>query len=187
MADDSSARERYFPAIETKHGEPIAVWFERLAALGDDVRYPEQMALLQQTYTMSRTHANALVMTHRGSTHARRFANLDEYVAPLTATQRGQIETLISIITDRFYDLELVIAYNQPMFTHAGSYVVGLSASTKHVSLNPFSADVVRAFADRFAAAMVTTHTFKWALDEPIDAALVAAIVTNARTNATGS
>lgn len=185
MVDDSSARERYFPAIEVKYGEKVAVWFERLAALGDNARYPKQMAFLQQTHAMSRTHANALVMTHRGSTHARRFADLNEYVASLTDPQRAQIETLISIISDTFDDLDLQIAYNQPMFTHAGSYVVGLSASARHVSLNPFSAEVVAAFADQFPTAMVTMHTFKWALDQPVDATRVRDIVTAARANVT--
>lgn len=187
MADDASARERYFPAIETKYGEPVAVWFERLSALGDTARYPDQMALLQQSYAMSRTHANALVMTHRGSTHARRFANLEEYLASLTDPQKQQINTLIAIITATFTDLQLLIAYNQPMFTQNGTYVVGLSASSKHVSLNPFHETVVASFASQFPANMVTTHTLKWALDTPIDDTLVIAIVTAAKTQAASS
>lgn len=180
MADDSSARERHFAAIEKKHGEPVDVWFARLAALGD-ARYPDQMALLQDTYGMSRTHANALVMTHRGSTHERRHATLDEYLASLTPSQAASIATLHHIITSQFPQLIPTIAYNQPMFATAdGTLRVGLSASTKHVSINPFAADVVARFAPRFTNQMVTAHTLKFALDTPIDEALVAAIVTDA-------
>lgn len=180
MVDESSARSRYFPAIEAKYGVPVAVWFERLAELGD-AKYPEQMALLQSTYEMSRTHANALVMTHRGSTHARRHADLPAYLASLTAPQRSQIDTLLDIITTSFPELQQVIAYNQPMFTRDdGSYVVGLSASKAHVSLNPFNPEVVAAYADRFPKRMITSHTVKWALDTPIEADLVVAIVTDA-------
>lgn len=180
MTEDFSARERFFPAIETRHGEPIAVWFERLAALGETARYPDQIAMLQQQYQMSRAHANALVMTHRGSTHARRFTDLDAYLAALTPPQKTQIETLVTTIADAFSQLSLTIAYNQPMFRCNGKYVVGLSASTNHVSLNPFSQTVVAAFACQFAAKMTTTHTFKFALDAPIDTDLVRHIVAQA-------
>jgi uncharacterized protein YdhG (YjbR/CyaY superfamily) len=180
MVDDSSARERYFPAIETKHGEPVNVWFERLATLGD-ATYPDQMALLQDTYGFSRTHANALVMTHRGSTHARRFASIPAYLDTLTSAQRTQIVQLIDAVATAHPDLEQVIAYNQPMFRMKAAYVVGFSASQKHVSLNPFSADVVAAFAGQFAPKMVTAHTLKFALDEPIDPVMIGAIVTARR------
>jgi len=185
MADDSSARERYFPAIEAKHGETVAAFFERLAALGD-AGYPQQMALLQEL-GLSRTHANALVMTHRGSTHARRHATIKEYLATLNDAQRHQIETLISAVVQHHGDLEQLVAYNQPMFRLGTTYVVGFSASRNHVSLNPFSADVVARFAPQFAANMTTTHTVKFALDTAIDTALIAAIVTARRDEITAS
>lgn len=180
MVDDSSARERHFPAIEKKYGETIAVWLTRLAELGD-ATYPKQMALLQETYGMSRTHANALVMTQRGSTHERRHADFDAYLASLTKAQQAPIKRLHTIVTTRFPKLTPKMAYNQPMFTRSnGSLCVGFSASQKHVSLNPFSEDVVTKHAARFAKNMVTTHTFKFGLNNPIDEDLIVAIVTDA-------
>lgn len=180
MADDSSARERHFAAIEKKYGETIAVWLDRLAQLGD-AKYAEQMALLQDTYNMSRTHANALVMTHRGSTHERRHADFDEYLASLTPAQQAPIKTLHTLVATRFPQLTPKMAYNQPMFARPdGSLCVGFSASAKHVSLNPFSADVVAKHAPHFAKSMVTAHTLKFALDAEIDENLIVAIVTDA-------
>lgn len=180
MVDDSSARERHFPAIEKKYGETVAVWLTRLAELGD-ATYPEQMALLQETYGMSRTYANALVMTHRGSTHERRHADFDEYLASLTQAQQAPTRRLHTIVATHFPQLTPKMAYNQPMFARPnGSLCVGFSASQKHVSLNPFNEDVVTKHAARFAKNMTTTHTFKFALDDPIDDDLIVAIVTDA-------
>ena len=67
MASDDGDRTKFFPAIEKKHGGPIAIWIERLKDLGD-AKYPEQIAYLRENHAFSQAHANALVMYARGST-----------------------------------------------------------------------------------------------------------------------
>ena len=41
-------------------------------------------------------------------------------------------------------ELELRIAWNQPMFTHHGTYIIGFSAPSKHMAMAPERATMIR-------------------------------------------
>ena len=41
-------------------------------------------------------------------------------------------------------ELELRIAWNQPMFTHHGTYIIGFSAASKHMAMAPEQATLIR-------------------------------------------
>ena len=70
-----------------------------------------------------------------------------------------------------------MIAWNQPMLRIDGKYVIGLSAARHHMLLNPFSRDVLDAFADELADYEVNKHTFKVPLDWTVDATLLHGMV----------
>jgi uncharacterized protein YdhG (YjbR/CyaY superfamily) len=58
-----------------------------------------------------------------------------------------QVGALIfSTITEKYPDLELVIAWNQPMLRQGKAYIIGISVSKKHMTINPFSDDVIKLF-----------------------------------------
>jgi uncharacterized protein YdhG (YjbR/CyaY superfamily) len=132
VADGSGGRSSYFPAIERKHGRPVEEWLDELAALGD-VSYSEQMSLLQGVHGFSRTHANALVMYARGSTSARRFDDPESYFRELGGGREQTARAIIAAVVGDFPELELVIAWNQPMLRCGTDYVFGLSAATNHL------------------------------------------------------
>jgi len=132
VTDSSGDRSTYFPAIERKHGRPVDEWLDELAALGD-VPYREQMSLLQDEHGFSRAHANALVMYARGSTSARRFDDPEAFLRELGGERERTARAIISTIVEEFSDLELVIAWNQPMLRLGTDYVFGLSAATNHL------------------------------------------------------
>jgi uncharacterized protein YdhG (YjbR/CyaY superfamily) len=132
VADSSGDRSSHFPAIERKHGRPVEEWLEELAALGD-VSYNEQMSLLQDVHGFSRAHANALVMYARGSTSARRFDDPEAYFRDLGGEREQTARAIISAIVEEFPELDLVIAWNQPMLRRGTDYVFGLSAATNHL------------------------------------------------------
>lgn len=53
--------------------------------------------------------------------------------------------TNIRNLTGQHYpQLELRIAWNQPMFTHHGTYIIGFSLASKHVAMNPERATMIR-------------------------------------------
>jgi uncharacterized protein YdhG (YjbR/CyaY superfamily) len=188
MATDPGDRTRHFAAIERKHGLPASHWLGLLAELGE-AKYPEQMALLQEGHGFSRGHANALVMYHRGSPTSRRYASHDEWFAAQTPEAADTARAIFAAIGSRIDGLEPVIAWNHPMLRNADGYVVGCSAASKHISINPFSATVMDGFRDRLGAIAggnVTAHLFSvpfgWTVDADLLADLVSARLTELET-----
>lgn len=128
MPDASGDRSKFFPAIEKKHGETISLWIERLEDLGD-AKFPDQIAFLRENHGFSQTHANALVMHVRGSLTSKRFATPDEFLKTLDPAVKKTAKSIFSAITNKYPDLELVIAWNQPMLRLGSGYVFGLSVA----------------------------------------------------------
>jgi len=170
--DGPGDRARYFPAIERAHGRPIQEWFDLLAAAGP-ASYNAQMALLRHDHGFSRTHANAVVMTHRGSPSARRVASPDAWFAALPPDHARTAQAVFAAITDRHPDLDLVIAWNQPILRTAAGYVFGVSAATRHLTCNPFSAEVLQKYAPQLAGGRLNAHTFSVPIGWPVDAPLL--------------
>ena len=176
MADNSGDRSKHFPVIERKHGQPIQHWFDLLADHGD-AKYDEQMALLREGHGFSQAHANAVVMTHRGSTTTRRFADPDSYFDSLNPVQAKTARAIFAAIQKRVKGLELVTAWNQPMLRNESGYVFGLSAATAHLTLSPMSGAVMESFAGRLGGLKANKKTFIVPSDWKVDAALLQAIV----------
>jgi uncharacterized protein len=176
MAGDDGDRTKFFPAIERAHGGPISLWLDRLAELGD-AKYPEQIEYLRENHAFSRAHANALVMYVRNSPSSKRFKTPDDFFATLDPVAAATARAIFAAITDAHPQLELVIAWNQPMLRVDGKYVIGLSAAKHHLLLNPFSSDVLAAFTDELAGYEVNKKTFKVPLDWKVDTTLLHGLV----------
>lgn len=179
MAGSSGERSSHFPAIEKKHGKPMAHWFAQLKKLGD-ASYPAQMALLQETHGFSRNHANAVVMHHRGSTTSRRHGSTGDYFASIDPRAARTAQAIFRAIRSRHKGLDLVVAWNQPMLRNAAGYVFGLSASENHLTLNPFSAAALSAAKKLFEPAgvlKVNKATFTVPLGWKPDPDLLATLV----------
>ncbi len=175
VSSSTGDRSKVFPAIEQKHGRPMSFWFALLERSGAS-RYEEQMALLQQQHGLSRTHANAVVMTHRGSSTTRRFETPADYFDSLAPEAAATAQAVFAAIRKGVPGLELVTAWNQPMLKHPSGYVFGLSASKAHLTLAPFSAAVIDAFADRLAGYKRGKKTFNVPFDWAVDAGLLVAM-----------
>lgn len=67
------------------------------------------------------------------------------------------------------------------MLRSDGRYVFGLIASKRHLTVNPFSTDVLNRFAARLAGYTVNKHTFRvpvgWVVDADLLCDMVAARV----------
>lgn len=146
MASASGDRASHFPAIEKKHGKPIAHWLKQVEKLGD-AKYAEQLDMLIAQHGFSRAHANAVVMYSRGSTSTRRFDDVEDFLRKLGDDRAVTAREIISVIAKRFPKLELVIAWNQPMFRLGKNYVFGLSVAKNHLLLGPWGGitDEIRA------------------------------------------
>jgi len=175
MTPKDPSREAHFPAIEKRYGEKMAYWFKVMATL-EGKKYPEQIAHLKESYGFSRAHANALVMYSRGSTSSRRFETPNDYYKSLSPEQRKTIKAIFAAITSKYPELELVIAWNQPMLRLDKKYILGISAATNHILLAPFSTDVVDAMRPKLKDFTVNKKTIAVPNDWTVDSKLLLAM-----------
>ena len=175
MPKDPS-REAHFPAIEKKYGEKMAYWFKVMAKL-EGKKYPEQIAHLKENYGFSQAHANALVMFSRGSESSKRFATPTEFYKSVTPVQAKTIKAIFKAITVKYPQVELVIAWNQPMVKLDKHYILGVSASTKHVLIGTWDEKVLMEFAPKFKAGNALKKTIQLPNDWDVDAKLIQAMI----------
>ena len=175
MPKDPS-REANFPAIEKRYGEKMAHWFKVMAQL-EGKKYPEQIAHLKENYGFSQAHANALVMYSRGSESAQRFTTPTQFYTSVTAQQAKTMKAIFKAITTKFPELELVIAWNQPMVKLDKHYIFGASASTKHVLIAPWDQKVFKEFAPKFQEGNALKKTIQLPNDWQVDSRLIQAVI----------
>ena len=140
-------------------------------------KYPEQIAHLRENYGFSQAHANALVMYSRGSKSSKRFTSPTKYFQSLEPTEAKTVKAIFSAITKKFPDLKLVIAWNQPMLTFGKHYVFGLSVSKNHISIAPWSTDVIEKFTPKLKDYDVTKKRIAVPSDWKVDEKLLQAMV----------
>lgn len=179
MATPSGDRSALFPAIEKKHGKPVAYWLDELKGLGDDAKYPDQIALLRERHEFSQAHANAVVMYARGSTTTRRYTDPEQFLRSLGADKERTARAIFAAITDEFPDFEMVIAWNQPMLKLGKHYIFGLSAATNHLLIASFGTGFVEQVRPMLNGLEANKKTIKvpigWKVDKPLLHALVRA------------
>lgn len=176
MPSSTGDRTQLFPAIEKKHGAPISKWIKKVRDLGD-AKYADQMAFLQHEFGFSRTHANALVMYVRGSTTSRRYSSPAAYFDSVDSAAAKTARDVFGAITKTYPKLELVIAWNQPVLRCDKGYVLGLSVSRDHLTINPFSKAVIESFVGELVDLGVSKHTFKIPIGWKVNAGLLRRLV----------
>ena len=58
--------------------------------------------------------------------------------------QRARTQEVLEWVKSQFRNLEARIAWNQPMFTEHGTFIIGFSVSSKHLAVSPERAGMVR-------------------------------------------
>jgi uncharacterized protein YdhG (YjbR/CyaY superfamily) len=169
-------REAHFPSIEKKYGEKMSYWFAVMKKL-DGKKYPEQIAHLRENFGFSQAHANALVMYSRGSKSSKRFQTPAEFFASVDPKQVKKVKEIFKAINSKFPELELVIAWNQPMLKLGKNYVFGVSVSKNHISFAPWSTDVLDQFRPKMKDLDVKKKIVSVPNDWDVDAKLLQAIV----------
>jgi len=172
------SREAHFPAIEKKHGKPMAHWHRLIKKL-EGRKYAEQIAVLREEHGFSQVHANALVMYSRGSTSARRVDTPDAYFDALPAQQAATMRSIFATIRKRHPQLELVIAWNQPMLKCEKDYVFGASAAKQHILLGPWGNDALGRAGTLVDGYEINKKTIKVPVDWKPDAKLLNRLIEN--------
>lgn len=63
---------------------------------------------------------------------------LKEYLETIPKQEnRQRMIDVLDWVKNTYPDFELRIAWNQPMFTHHGTFIIGFSAASKHLAMAP--------------------------------------------------
>lgn len=171
----SGDREEYFPLIEKKYGEKMSYWFKVMKEVEGE-KYPVQIAHLKENYGFSQAHANALVMYSRGSTSSKRFETPAEFFKTITPQQAKTMKAIFKAITSKYPQLELVVAWNQPMLKFEKHYIFGCSAATNHILFAPWNQDVLKKYTPKFKDYKVNKKTIALPNDWEVDVKVLQAM-----------
>ena len=70
---------------------------------------------------------------------------LDEFLATIPDNDnRARMVEVLDWVAQHYPERELRIAWNQPMITHHGTYIIGFSAASKHMAMAPERATMIR-------------------------------------------
>jgi uncharacterized protein YdhG (YjbR/CyaY superfamily) len=175
MSISDGDREKFFPLIEKKYGEKMSYWFKVMKEVEGE-KYPVQIAHLRENYGFSQAHANALVMYSRGSTSSKRFETPAEFFKTVTPQQAKTMKAIFKAITSKYPQLELVVAWNQPMLKFEKHYIFGVSAATNHILIAPWDQDVLKKYTPKFKDYKVNKKTIALPNDWEVDVKLLQAM-----------
>ncbi|TDM12736.1 iron chaperone [Macrococcus lamae] len=51
--------------------------------------------------------------------------------------QKDRVSDILNWVEDSYPDLQEELKWNQPMFTHHGTYIIGFSTAKQHISIAP--------------------------------------------------
>jgi uncharacterized protein YdhG (YjbR/CyaY superfamily) len=86
------------------------------------------------------------------------------------------MKAVFAAVTAKHKGLELVMAWNQPMLRLGKDYVIGMSVSKNHITINPFSVEALNKNLKNLDSYRVNKHTFQVPLDWKVDAALISSL-----------
>ena len=102
-----------------------------------------------------------------------------EYLARIdNAGHRARVEEILGWVAKRFPDLVPRIAWNQPMFTDHGTFIIGFSVAKKHLAVAPERAGIDR-FSDEIMRAGYShsKELIRIPWNKPVDYALLENII----------
>jgi uncharacterized protein YdhG (YjbR/CyaY superfamily) len=92
--------------------------------------------------------------------------------------KREKLLAILLWIEQHYPELEKRVAWNQPMFTHHGTFIIAFSVAKKHIAVAPERKAIIK-FEHRIRQAgyEVTTMMYRYPFHLPIDFTLLQAIV----------
>lgn len=100
-----------------------------------------------------------------------RFSDLDEYLGSIADDgHREAFAALLARIAGTWPDLECQVKWNQPMFTHHGTFIIGFTALAHHITVGPERRALARAMPEIERLGLTHgTKTFRIGYDETGD------------------
>jgi uncharacterized protein YdhG (YjbR/CyaY superfamily) len=103
----------------------------------------------------------------------------EEFLAGIENPQhRARTEEVLGWVTQKYPDLAPKIAWNQPVFTDHGTYIIGFSVAKQHLAVSPEKAGIDH-FSDEIVQAGYehTKMLVRIPWDKPVDYALLERVI----------
>lgn len=103
----------------------------------------------------------------------------EEFLAKIDHPEhRTRTEEVLGWVAERFPGLAPKIAWNQPMYTDHGTFIIGFSVSKKHLAVAPERATMIR-FADEIERSGYdhTNELIRIRWENPVDHALLERLI----------
>lgn len=106
-----------------------------------------------------------------------KFANLEEFYLSLPRDQEQAIRRLVEYVAANYPDLELLLAWNQPMFRLGKKYLIGFMPTKKHINLLTVSDDAINHLAVEIKNYRHGTRSISLPFDWEIDQDLITKVI----------
>jgi uncharacterized protein YdhG (YjbR/CyaY superfamily) len=93
---------------------------------------------------------------------------VDDYFASLDESSRAAFEHIRELLMDLVPDIEEGRSYGMAAIKYQQKPLLGFLATKKHLSIFPFSPEVVDAVRDRLAAFELSKGTIRFTVDRPL-------------------
>ncbi len=102
----------------------------------------------------------------------------EEYLARINPKHRDQTEKILVWVMERFPNLAPRIAWNQPMFTDHGTFIISFSVAKHHLAVAPERA-VIERFSDEITQSGYdySKELVRIPWDSPVDYSLLARMI----------
>lgn len=102
-----------------------------------------------------------------------------EFVAKIDNPQnRARVEEVLNWVVNRFPQLDPKVAWNQPMFTDHGTFIIGFSVAKPHMAVAPEKVAITHFSKDiELAGYEFTKELVRMRWDKPVDFTLLERII----------
>ena len=106
-----------------------------------------------------------------------KFSNLEEFYDSLPEDQERATRRLVEFVASEYPELELVLAWNQPMFKLGSKYLIGFMPTKKHINLLTISDDAINHLSQELGSYKHGTRFIALPFDWEIERALIAKVI----------
>ena len=106
------------------------------------------------------------------------MAAVDEFLAKLRPGPRSAFAQIVTTATSLVPDAEQGMSYGMPALKYRGRPLLGFAEAKSHLSLFPFSPDVIDHVRDRLEGFSLSKGTIRFSVDHPVPDDVVSDLVT---------
>ncbi len=105
------------------------------------------------------------------------MSEIDDYLAGVEEPNRAALEHIRAVVRAAVPDVEEGRSYGMPAFRYGGRPLVGFVAARNHLSLFPFSPQVIEALHGSLAGFGLSKGTIRFSAEQPIPDDVLRAVV----------